>query len=158
MEIVVTSYKDLRKSPCEVAMAFLRICFESLPDSSSLTCYLMNGSAHQQKCITSFLNKQKRLSLLEVSSVDAFVYDAIQAARCLSFTKANSGQQCCKTKAFSSLFCMRVYFCTAQCRLKHHYFCFVHDGNFLVREVSCICITCDYNRHQRAPDMLVRRI
>jgi len=89
-----------------------------------------------------------------VSSVDAFVYDAIEAARCLFFTKSNSSQQCCRTKAFSSLFYVRVYFCIARCRLKPHYFYFVNDKNFLVREVSCIGITYGHNRHQRVLDVL----
>jgi hypothetical protein len=34
MEIIVTSYKDRRKSPCEVAVGFLRNFFERLTDLS----------------------------------------------------------------------------------------------------------------------------
>jgi hypothetical protein len=38
-----------------------------------------------------FLNKQKRLSLLEVSSVDAFVYNATQTARCRLSPRSDLG-------------------------------------------------------------------
>ncbi len=118
-----------------------------------MTCYLLSCSTLPAKVYTEFRWRGSGASCLEVSYVDAFGYDATQNARHLLSPRSNSGQQCCRTEAFSSLFCMRVYFCIARCRLKQHYFCFVHDANFLIREISCICITRDYNRHQRAPNM-----
>jgi hypothetical protein len=113
----------------------------------------MSGSAHQRQVHSEFLNKQKRLSLLEVSSVYAFVYAATQIARCSLSPVSDFEQQCCETEAFSSLFCVRAHFCTAQCRLKCHYFCFVHGGDFFIRELSCIGITCSHYLHQHAPDV-----
>jgi hypothetical protein len=38
MEIIVTSYKYCRKSPCEAEVASLRICFELLAASTDFAC------------------------------------------------------------------------------------------------------------------------